>query len=223
MTATQTSSLPAVVKPAASPASPGSSASVPHSVLDNVTGLATGALLASVGLFILKSAGVATGGTAGVALLVNYATGWPLGVLFFVVNAPFFLLALPMKGWRFTLRSALTVAAVSVLSSVNQALFTDLVVDPVYGSVLGNLIVGVGLLIIFRHGSSVGGFSILAIIAQDRLGWRAGYVQLALDATVVLFAFTLLTPWMVAASLLGAAVLNLTLAINHRPGRYTGH
>ncbi|WP_336604028.1 YitT family protein [Agromyces seonyuensis] len=211
------------MKPAASPASPGSSASVPHSVLDNVTGLATGALLASVGLFILKSAGVATGGTAGVALLVNYATGWPLGVLFFVVNAPFFLLALPMKGWRFTLRSALTVAAVSVLSSVNQALFTDLVVDPVYGSVLGNLIVGVGLLIIFRHGSSVGGFSILAIIAQDRLGWRAGYVQLALDATVVLFAFTLLTPWMVAASLLGAAVLNLTLAINHRPGRYTGH
>ena len=79
------------------------------------------------------------------------------------------------------------------------------------------------MLILFRHRSSLGGFNTLALLVQERYGWRAGYVQLALDATVVAASFALVSPAMVALSALGAVVVNLVLALNHRPDRYLGH
>ena len=53
-------------------------------------------------------------------------------------------------------------------------------------------------------------------------GWRAGYVQMGLDLVTVLLAATV-TDWRtVGLSLVGAVVVNLVLALNHRPGRYLG-
>ena len=45
-------------------------------------------------------------------------------------------------------------------------------------------------------------------------------VQLAADAVIFSAAFLLFPPGTVLWSVLGAVVLNMTLAINHRPGRY---
>ena len=45
-------------------------------------------------------------------------------------------------------------------------------------------------------------------------------VQMVLDVLILLAAFGVTDPWRVALSVLGAVVLNLALAINHRPGRY---
>ncbi len=96
-------------------------------------------------------------------------------------------------------------------------------VHPIYAALMGGVLVGVGLLMLFRHRASLGGFNILCIWLQERFGWRAGLVQLAIDALILLASLALLTPasWML--SLAGTAVLNLTLAINHRPGRYLAH
>ena len=48
-------------------------------------------------------------------------------------------------------------------------------------------------------------------------------MQLAIDALILLASLALLTPSAWLLSLAGTAVLNLTLAINHRPGRYLAH
>jgi uncharacterized membrane-anchored protein YitT (DUF2179 family) len=63
----------------------------------------------------------------------------------------------------------------------------------------------------------------LALLAQERFGWRAGYVQLGLDAVVIIASLTIVPTLVVALSAAGAVVLNLVLALNHRPGRYLGH
>ena len=60
----------------------------------------------------------------------------------------------------------------------------------------------------------------LVLYLQERFGWRAGHIQMGLDCAIVLTAFALREPVQIAWSVLGAVVLNLTLAINHRPGRY---
>lgn len=195
---------------------------VPHSRIEDVLGIVTGTFVVSLGLFILSSSGAVTGGTAGLALLLSYAVPVPFGVLFFAVNVPFFALALWKKGIVFTARTTITVGIVSVLSSLHPLAWGPIDVDPVYAVIGGNLLAGVGLLIVFRHNASLGGFNILALIVQERLGWRAGYVQMALDVTVVLVAFAVVPPLGVVLSALGAIVLNLVLALNHRPGRYLG-
>lgn len=191
-------------------------------MLEDVMGIATGTLAASLGLSLLKTAGVVTGGTAGLSLLISYAAPIPFGVLFFVVNAPFFVLALWKKGWLFTLKTAISVALVSVLSSVHVAALDVSNLSPVYAVIVGNVLAGLGMIVLFRHGASLGGFNIVALIAQERLGWRAGYVQMAFDVAVVLAALTVVPAWLVLLSAVGAVVINLMIALNHRPGRYSG-
>lgn len=195
---------------------------IPHSKIEDALGLLTGVALVAIGMSLLRVGGLVTGGTAGASLLLSYAVPIPLGVLFFVVNAPFFLLAAVKSGWQFALRSALTVAAVSA-GTAAVARFAEIdTVNPFFAVVVGNLLCGTGILILFRHRSSVGGFSIVAVIAQERMGVRAGHVLMVLDTAVVLAAFTVASPWEVLTSAAGAVLLSTVITFNHRPGRYTG-
>jgi uncharacterized membrane-anchored protein YitT (DUF2179 family) len=95
--------------------------------------------------------------------------------------------------------------------------------NPVYATLVGNLLAGVGMLMVFRHRSSLGGLNTLALIVQDRLGWRAGYVQLGMDVAVIVASLSVVPLGNVLLSAAGAVVLNIVLALNHRPGRYLGH
>ncbi|KQO63931.1 YitT family protein [Curtobacterium sp. Leaf261] len=193
-----------------------------HSWLDDVTGLATGVFVASFGLHLLAAGGVVTGGTAGLSLLLSYATHVPFGVVFLVVNTPFFVLAAFRKGWSFTIRTAICVAAVSGMSTLQGVWMPDLALSPVFAAGAGSLLAGIGLLILFRHRASLGGFNIVALLVQERTGIRAGAVQMALDVVVVAASLAVVSPFAVLVSAGGAVLLNLVLVINHRPDRYVG-
>ena len=91
-----------------------------------------------------------------------------------------------------------------------------------YATGVGNLLAGIGMLILFRHRSSLGGLNTMALIIQDSVGWRAGYVQLAFDVVIITSALTVVPAANVIVSAAGAVVLNVVLALNHRPGRYLG-
>ena len=201
-------------------------ADIRHSAIEDVFGILTGALIASLGLSLLQSVDAVTGGTAGLALLLSYALPIPFGILFFAVNLPFFLLAIKAKGWSFTLRSAASVALAATLVEIHpfarRADSAGLELSPIYAIITGNLLSGVGLLMLFRHRASLGGFNILALTLQDKLGWSAGYVQMALDVAVILLALIVISPPIVMMSAIGAVVLSLVLVLNHKPGRYLG-
>lgn len=194
-----------------------------HSVAEDVLGILTGTFLASLGLHLLHAAHAVTGGTAGLSLLLGYATAWPFWLLFAVINVPFALLAVWRRGWDFTIRTIISIALVSVWALVHNALFPITQIEPWYGTLAGNLLAGVGVLILFRHRSSVGGVNIIGLEVQDRTGFRAGWTMMVFDLLIILAA-VLVMPWPnVVMSAVGAVLLNLVLALNHRPGRYLGH
>jgi uncharacterized membrane-anchored protein YitT (DUF2179 family) len=191
-----------------------------HGWLEDLQALVTGTLFVSLGVVMFGHAGLLTGGTAGVAFLIHYATGWNFGLVFFVVNLPFYGLAWQRMGKRFTVKTFAAVALMAVFSNLVPQLlhFGDL--HPVFTSILGGLLMGTGMLILFRHRASLGGFNVLVLYLQERFGWRAGRIQMALDCTIVLCALAL-TDWQhIALSVLGAVAVNQTLATNHRAGRY---
>ena len=76
------------------------------------------------------------------------------------------------------------------------------------------------ILILIRHGASLGGVGIMAIYFQKTRGWRAGWVQMAIDALILLGGLWILTPQQIMLSVLGALALNMVIAVNHRQGRY---
>ncbi|HET7724996.1 MAG TPA: YitT family protein [Propionibacteriaceae bacterium] len=194
-----------------------------HGRLEDAFGLLSGTFVASLGIYLLHSAHAVTGGTAGLSLLVSYGTHLSFSLVYVLVNLPFLALALRRKGWNFTIRTLVSIVLVSAFALLHPLAMPEMRLNVPYAVVVGNLLAGVGMLMLFRHHSSLGGLNTLALLAQERFGWRAGYVQLALDATIIAASLTIVSPLVVALSAAGAVVLNLVLAFNHRPGRYLGH
>ncbi|MEE2878173.1 MAG: YitT family protein [Pseudomonadota bacterium] len=81
---------------------------------------------------------------------------------------------------------------------------------------------GVGLVMLLRHRAGIGGVTILSQFLQDKGIIRAGIFQLIVDLAILVVALFMLPLSLVGLSILGAFVLNLTVAINHKPGRYRG-
>ena len=157
---------------------------VRHSPLEDAQGLTIGILLASIGVTILTHMGFVTGQTAGLALLIAYPSGLPFGLVFFVINLPFYVFAWRRLGREFTLKSALCVTAVSVLTEAIPRWLPLGDVQPIFGAVAFGTITGLGLLAVFRHKGSLGGLGVASLGSGDgpgangrqRDGWREGLV-----------------------------------------------
>lgn len=191
-----------------------------HSLLEDAQGLAFGTTMAAFGIVILTHLGLITGQTAGLAVLISYATGWSFGAVFFAINIPFYILGYRRMGLAFTIKTFAAVALLSILSFFIGGWVSFATMNPIFGAILFGFISGAALLAIFRHGASLGGIGILALLLQDRTGFRAGQTQLIFDAALFLVALTMLPLTTVAISFLGAVVVNVTIAINHRRDRY---
>jgi uncharacterized membrane-anchored protein YitT (DUF2179 family) len=191
-----------------------------HTPYEDLQALLTGSLFIALAVLMFNHAGLLTGGTAGLAFLLHYATGVSFGTLFFLINLPFYWVAWRHMGRDFTLKTFAAVTMLSVLTEFQPLALRLEALHPLYAAVMGGLLMGAGFLMLFRHRASLGGVGIVALVLQQRKGWRAGYVQMAVDCSIVLAALFLVEPQRIAYSLVGAVVLNLTLAVNHRPGRY---
>ncbi|GHB16925.1 YitT family protein [Salinicola rhizosphaerae] len=193
-----------------------------HRPYEDVLAIILGSTCAALGLAIYHHAEILIGSTAGMALLITYVTGWSFGPVFFVVNLPFYWLAWRRVGHHFTFKTFAAVALLSWISWMLPGWLTIGEVNPLFAALAGGSLIGLGVLFLFRHRGSLGGFNILAVYLQDKYGWRAGKVQMALDALIMLIAFAVLPVTNVLYSIIGAVVLSAILTINHRPGLYTG-
>ncbi len=193
-----------------------------HSLIDDVQGILIGSLFVALAVILFQTAQILTGGTTGLAFLIHYAAGLPLGALLFVLNLPFYVFGLRAMGRGFTIKTFCAVAVLSAYTELLPHLISIERLDPVFASILAGLLAGTGILILIRHGASLGGIGVLAIYLQKRRGWRAGSVQMAADCAILAFALLFVAPDKVALSVLGALALNLVIAVNHRPDRYFG-
>ncbi len=191
-----------------------------HTLVDDAQGLAYGSLMAAFGIVILTHLGFVTGQTAGLAVLISYMTGWSFGAVFFVINLPFYWFGYRRMGLRFVIKTFIAVAALSVFAQVLPRYVSFESLNPALGAVLFGFVSGSALLALFRHGASLGGVGIMALYLQDKTGFKAGWTQLIFDACVFGIALLVRDWHTVAWSALGALVINLVIALNHRRDRY---
>lgn len=191
-----------------------------HTWIEDLAALCIGTLMVSFGVVALKAAGAVTGGTAGFAFLLYYWTDIPFGVVFFCVNLPFYLLSIYKMGWGFTLKTFIAVALVSLFSELLPTMINVEAVNPYITTQVACIVMGAGFIILFRHRASLGGINILALFLQDRYGIRAGNIQLVVDTLILIASFMTVSLPILAASIVGAAILNLIITMNHRKDRY---
>lgn len=194
-----------------------------HSALEDVHALLIGSSFIAVGLTLLKAAGLVTGGVAGVALIISYLSDWPVGIIFFVLNLPFYVLAQRTLGWAFTFKTLATNLLLAGLAWGMPHWLKVGGIDPIFSAVFGGTIIGMGILALARHRSSVGGVGVLALYLQERRGISAGKVQMAADCVVVAAAFFTISFDKLLLSIASAVALSAVIIANHKPGRYAGY
>jgi len=194
-----------------------------HTPIEDVHALLIGSSFIAVGLTLLKAAGLVTGGVAGVALIISYLTAWPVGTVFLVLNIPFYVLAYRTLGRDFTVKTLATNLLLAGLAFGMPYWLRVEGVDPVFAAVFGGTIIGMGILALARHRSSVGGVGVLALYLHERRGISAGKVQMIADCLVVAAAFAVISPARLLLSILSAVALSAVIIANHRPGRYAGY
>ena len=126
------------------------------------------ALYAAGFQFFLYPNAIATGGVTGVAMIVNFFSGFPVGVMTLIINVPLFLYA-----WKkFGLSFILTSLAGTVLSSVLVDLFAmiplEVTHEPLLGAIYGGIIKGLGLGIVYHTGATTGGVDIVAKVLRRK-------------------------------------------------------
>ena len=194
-----------------------------HTPFEDAHALLMGSLFIGFGFALLQSAELITGGAAGIALILHYATGLPVGALFFAINIPFYLFAVRAMGWAFTLKTLATNVLLALWSWIFPRVLDIAAVEPAFAALAGGTLMGMGVLALARHKASVGGIGVLAIYLQEKRGWRAGKVQMGIDSLIVAAALFVLDPLHLLLSVASVVALSLVLVINHKPGRYAGY
>jgi len=193
---------------------------VSHSLFDDVQAILLASLFMSFGVALFTQQDFLIGGTAGVAFLGSYASSWSFGQLFFVINIPFYGLALWRLGWFFTLKTFFAVGLVSILS---DWIPLWIVIDssiPLFAAIFGGSMMGAGLLMLFRHKASLGGLNILSLYLSKYHNVNAGRFQMVMDVIIIILAIYIVDIWATIYSVIAAICMNAVLAINFKKGRY---
>ncbi|MEO9904152.1 YitT family protein [Nisaea sp.] len=179
-------------------------------------GVVFGAFMMSMSVVFLKQTGLVTGQTAGLSLLLSYVLPFSFGTVFFCVSLPFLWLSLVRRGVNFTLRTLFVVAGVALCTPMLSELIVIERIHPLFGAALGGSCAGVGLIALFRHNASAGGLGILALVVEEKTGFKTGWFQMGFDSLIFLGACFVLAPDQILYSFVGAVILNAIIAWNFK-------
>ncbi|MBE2221065.1 MAG: YitT family protein [Anaerolineae bacterium] len=138
---------------------------------------------------------IVAGGLSGLALIINSFTGWPIGVMYWVMNIPMFILGFIHLGrWSFLIRTIIAVTIFSFLIDWLQIILPPLITPyPVTDNLLlatiyGGIIGGIGSGLLYRAGGTVGGTSIIGRILQNKTGLPLSQTYFFTDGIIILLA-----------------------------------
>jgi uncharacterized membrane-anchored protein YitT (DUF2179 family) len=157
----------------------------------NYTFIVLGSFLMALGIVAFLSPNhIATGGTAGLAIVLNYLLPIPIGFLMGLINLPLLILSLKYLGRQFAIDSIVCIFLVMIFIEILTQIFHlpafshHLFLSTMYGGIA----IGAGLGFIFKGGASAGGGSIIAKIIASKTSFKASNVILIIDAVVVISA-----------------------------------
>jgi len=156
-----------------------------------------------------------SGGFTGVALVIHYLVpSLSVGVLYFILNIPLYVLGWMFVGRRFFLYS---IAGLFIFSAALAWPYVPLpVYDKIPSAILAGIIIGIGSGIILRSLGSAGGLDILSIILMKRFSIRLGSSILAFNALVLAAGAVLFSPEMALYTLVylyvNSSMVNLVVS-----------
>ena len=144
-----------------------------------------GGLLAAYGLeAVLIPNKVSDGGVTGLSIVGSELFGLPLGLLIAVMNAPFIYLGYKQIGRSFAINSTIGIASLSFGTMWMHKVPTIVQGDTLLITVVGGIILGLGMGIALRNGGALDGIDMLAVLLSRKLPFGTSDLILFLNTFV---------------------------------------
>ena len=137
---------------------------------------------------------ITTGGMTGMFAILYYLTKFPISAAVLISNAILLVIAFKPLGWKFVGKTAYAALALSFFLEMGQQIMTSpdgtlmQVLGPGQDSmacVLGAILNGLGIGIVFLSGGSTGGWDIIAALVNKYKNISFGRALLILDFVVI--------------------------------------
>ncbi|MBE7691833.1 YitT family protein [Tenacibaculum finnmarkense] len=159
--------------------------------LKNYFFILSGSLILAIGVVgFLAPNKIATGGTSGLSIVLNYISNIPIGMLLLITNAPLLLISVKYIGKRFAFRTMISIVSLALYIDLFREVFKfpALSDNTLLSTIYGGVCVGLGIGVIFKGDASAGGGAIIARILKDKYDFKPGTVILTLDILIVLLS-----------------------------------
>lgn len=149
--------------------------------------IALGAALSAAGFqFFMKPNFIVSGGLTGVAQIINRLTGLPVGAMSIMLNVPLFIIAWKKFGRNFIFASSAGMVLYAVFIDVAATTYITATTDPMLGSIIGGVVKGIGLGMVYYVGATTGGVDIVARFLRRRFPYiNFGTLILLMDALII--------------------------------------
>jgi uncharacterized membrane-anchored protein YitT (DUF2179 family) len=151
-----------------------------------------------IGLFInalgwtafLIPAEITGGGITGVATLIFYATEIPLWIPYIIINGVLIIISMKVLGKSFGIKTIFATVILTLFFSILQGIIKEpIVTENFMSSVIGGILAGVGVGIVFSQGGSTGGTDIIAMMINKYRNISPGKVILYADVIIISSSF----------------------------------
>lgn len=133
------------------------------------------------------------GGVSGIATLIYWSTGLSTGITIFAVNVVLVLISLRVLGFGFGVKTVYSIVVLSVSFSMLQMYFTEpLVADKFLSAIVGGILGGASVGIIFTQGGSTGGTDIVAMVVNKYRNISPGKIILFIDVFIISSSYIIL-------------------------------
>jgi uncharacterized membrane-anchored protein YitT (DUF2179 family) len=159
-------------------------------------GITLGLLLYTVGftLFLLPNE-IVTGGVSGIGAIVFYATHFPISYTYFLINAVLLIVGLKILGWRFLIKTIYAIFMLSLMLGIAQEAipqddngnYVKILGEgqEFMSLVIGCIITGTALALVFLNNGSTGGTDIIAASVNKFHNISLGTVLLFVDLIII--------------------------------------
>ncbi|WP_336575466.1 YitT family protein [Bacteroides acidifaciens] len=154
---------------------------------------------------------ITTGGTTGISAIIYYSTGFPIQWSYFVINAILMTFAFRILGPRFSIKTTYAIFSLTFLLWLFQLLVNNYVVAPdmtpegqplllgpgqdFMACIIGAVMCGIGLGIVFNYNGSTGGTDIIAAIVNKYKDVTLGRMIMLCDIIIITSCYFIFHDW----------------------------
>ena len=159
------------------------------------------------GVALVEPYGFAPGGTYGISMVFHHLWGWSTEVSAFCMDVPLFLIGLVIIGKQFGIKTAICSVIIPLFMRLihNVYGFDSLIEPGVSGienfttqlpaALLGGLVYGVGLGMIFLANATSGGSDVISMILNKYTGVPIGTLVIIVDGLITLSTVVAFGNW----------------------------